>query len=55
MTGRPIQKGKVYATVRLPVDLHEAAVAQADRSDVSLNWVINRALERYLETRKVNT
>lgn len=40
---------RVPTTVRLPESLHSQLVEQADARDASVNFLINRAVTRYLE------
>lgn len=35
--------------VRLPVDLHNRLVGAADERDVSVNYLVTRAVARYLD------
>lgn len=35
--------------VRLPVELHDRAKATAEERDVSVNWLVTRALAAYLD------
>lgn len=41
---------RVSTQVRLPESLHAQLVAQAEERDVSVNFLINRALTRYLDS-----
>ena len=40
---------RVQTVVRLPESLHGQLVEQAEERDVSVNFLINRAVTRYLE------
>lgn len=40
---------RITTALRLPVDLHGRLKAEADGRDVSVNWLITRAIERYLD------
>ena len=39
---------RVNTALRLPVELHERLKAEASERDVSVNWLVTRAVERYL-------
>ena len=39
----------VTTAVRLPPEVHERLKAAAEERDLSMNWMINRAVERFLE------
>ena len=41
---------RVSTQVRLPESLHAQLVDQAEKRDVSVNFLINRALTRYLDS-----
>lgn len=51
MKGRPkiYSEPRVSTGLRLPKSLHERILAMADERDVSANWLITRAIERYVE------
>jgi len=40
---------RVNMALRLPPDLHARLKSEADGRDVSVNWLITRAIERYLD------
>lgn len=41
---------RIATAVRLPEDLHDELQRQADRRDVSVNFLVVRAVQRYLES-----
>jgi predicted HicB family RNase H-like nuclease len=51
VSGRPkvYNEPRVSTGLRLPKSLHERILAMADERDVSANWLITRAIERYVE------
>lgn len=51
MSGRPkvYSEPRVSTGLRLPKSLHERILVMADERDVSANWLITRAIERYVE------
>lgn len=40
---------RTSTAVRFPPELHKRLEVAADERDVSLNWVVNRACEEFLE------
>ena len=40
---------KVNLAVRMPPELHERLVAEAEDREVSANWMMNRAIEEFLD------
>lgn len=46
--GRPSLGPRVATAVRLPVDLHARLDAAATERDVSINYLVVRAVQRYL-------
>lgn len=52
--GRPrvYAEPRVSTGIRLPKSLHEQLLAMADERDVSVNWLMTRALERYVEQQR---
>lgn len=48
--GRPRTEptGRVSTAIRLRPDLHEALAVAAQERDVSMNFLVNRAVERFL-------
>ena len=43
------QEGRFQTSIRLPEELHDKLVAEAEMRDVSVNFLINRAIVRYLD------
>lgn len=44
------QRGPRVATaIRLPEDLHKQLQEQAEMRDVSVNWLVNRAVEKFVD------
>jgi predicted transcriptional regulator len=39
----------VATAVRFPEDLHERLQEHAEMRDVSVNWLVNRAVEQFLD------
>jgi predicted HicB family RNase H-like nuclease len=39
----------VSTAIRFPRELHARVVAEADHRDVSMNWIVNRAVESYVD------
>lgn len=48
--GRPSMGKRVATAVRIPEDLHARLDATATERDVSINYLVTRAVERYLDT-----
>ena len=48
-TAHQPREKRVATQVRLPESLHAQLVEQAEKRDVSVNFLINRALVRYLD------
>jgi predicted HicB family RNase H-like nuclease len=46
--GRPSLGPRVATSVRIPEALHERLVAAADERDVSVNYLVTKAVDRYL-------
>lgn len=46
--GDPRNRDRVNTAIRFPRDLHAKVIEQADRRDVSMNWIVNRAVEDYI-------
>ena len=42
-------ENRVNTNLRLPADLHERLVAAASDRDLSVNWLVNRAIAEYLD------
>ena len=42
-------KKRVATAVRLPEDLHHRLQEHAEMRDVSVNWLVTRAVEQFLE------
>lgn len=49
VTGRPSLGDRVATAVRLPVDLHNRLIGAADERDVSVNYLVVKAVARYLD------
>lgn len=49
--GRPAtyEDDRVTTAVRLPRALHDRLRATAEERDLSVNWIVNRAIERFLD------
>lgn len=41
---------RVATAVRLPEDLHSRLQEQAEMRDVSVNWLVTKAVEQFLES-----
>jgi predicted HicB family RNase H-like nuclease len=50
MPRRTSSEKRIATAVRLPEDLHDELQRQADRRDVSVNFLVVRAVQRYLES-----
>lgn len=49
MTGRPRKyANRVNTAIRFDADLHRRLTEFADARELSVNWIVNRAVERYL-------
>jgi predicted HicB family RNase H-like nuclease len=46
---RKYEEKRVATAVRLPVSVHERLQAAADEREVSVNYLVVRALSRYLD------
>ena len=46
--GRPSQGPRTSTAVRLKPELHEALAIAAAERDLSVNWLVNRAVEDFL-------
>jgi predicted DNA-binding protein len=46
---RVYDQPRVATAVRLPKQLHERIQREADERQVSVNYIVERAIERYLE------
>lgn len=46
--GRPSQGPRTSTAIRLKPELHEALALAADERDVSMNWLVNRAVADFL-------
>jgi len=42
-------EARITTALRLPRPLHARLKVEADERDVSVNWLITRAIERYLD------
>lgn len=47
MSQRP--KSRTATALRLPSDVHNRLAAEAEARDVSINWLVNRAVVFYLD------
>lgn len=52
MSKAPSVKRNAAITVRVDVESHRHLAAIAKRNDVSVAWVVRRAIEKYLEGAK---
>lgn len=41
-------KARIATAIRFRPDLHDALVAAAEEREVSVNWLVNRAVEDFL-------
>jgi predicted transcriptional regulator len=45
---KPSGKQRKGTAIRFPSDIHERLQIEADARDVSINWLVNRAVADYL-------
>lgn len=45
----PVKRITKTTTARMPVELHDALIAYTERTDLTVNWVINHAVRQYLD------
>ncbi len=50
MPRRPGTEKRIATAVRLPEKVHEELQRQADQRDVSVNFLVVRAVQQYLES-----
>lgn len=48
-SGRPSTRRRTSTAIRLDPDLHARLTMAADERDVSVNWLVNRAVARLLD------
>ncbi len=47
--GLTLRNGKVQTTISIDKDLHSKAMKEVQERDRSFNWIVNKALEKYLK------